>query len=306
MGVPRPSQMEPSISCVITTTRPWPEVATALASVYLQTLEAGGEVILADGTGRGLPSEHEFTQVRHLVSLGANVFVLRSLGLRAGRAPVVALTEDHCRVADDWVIAVLRAHAEHPEAALIGGAVLNGACDRLLDWANFLASNAACLPPLDVRRGPNVTGQANVSYKRHYLERYPDDALFEGRFRRELDRAGVRLIADERIRVEHVQTLRVAETLRLHFHDGRCVTGARRVDSPWGTRLGDLAKGLSWPVRVPVATARVVTRILLRKPAYRLVALASAPWLFGVMAFHKAGELVGAIAGPGLSPGRMR
>ncbi len=296
---------EPAISAVITTRVPWPEVAAALRSVYAQTLAHGGEVILADGTGAGLPHDHEFPAVRHLVYPGWNVFRLRAAALAAARGAIVALTEDHCRVAPDWIATILRAHAEHPEAAIIGGAVSNGASDRLIDWGNFLVSHGPYLPPMDVRAGVDITGQANVSYKRQVLDRYPEDALEEGRFRRDLVAAGVRLVADDRVLVLHVQSLGIAGTLLIHYHDGRCVAAAHQARVGLVDRLTTIVKGLLWPIRVPLASVRVIVRAM-RKAPVRRVALMSAPWIVALVAFHKAGELVGALAGAGQSPEHMR
>lgn len=301
-----PAADGPTISAVVTTTRPWPEIRDTLASLYAQTLAQGGEVIVADGSGLGLPPAHEFSELTYLPEPGATVFRLRSLGLRSARAPIVALTEDHCRVAPDWIACILHAHAEHPQAGMIGGAVLNGARERGIDWANFLVTNGPYLPPLDVREGPDVSGQANVSYKRRHLDRYPDDALHEGTFRRALARDSVPLVADERISVEHIQSLGIGETLMLHFHDGRCIAAAHQARSPAFRRLVTVGKGLLWPVRVPAATLRVLLRTFDTKPAYRRALLSSAPWLLPIVAFHKAGELVGALAGAGQSPDRMR
>jgi hypothetical protein len=291
---------DPTISVVVTTTRPWPEAEDALDSVYAQALALGGEVILADGSGAGVPAGR-YPELRRLDLRGSNVFRLRAAGLRAGRAPVVALTEDHCVADPDWCAAILRAHAEQPDAEVIAGSVRNGADRRLVDWANFLVSNALSLPPVAVREGPHVTGQANVSYKRRALAGYPEDAD-EPRFRGELvRRAGARALrADDRIAVAHVQSLSARETLLIHFDDGRVVAAARPRSLPaalWALAL---------PLRVPAAAARVVARTAWTRPPYRAVALKSAPWVLAVTAAHKLGELAGIVAGPGRSAERMR
>lgn len=291
---------------MITTVRAGPELRVALDSVYEQTLALGGEVILADGSARGFPDVGRFVHVRHLHLPGRHVFHLRAVALTAARAPVVALTEDHCRVAADWCRQTLRAHREHPEAAMIGGCIVNGAGERLVDWANFFVSNGPYLPPVEISQGPNITGQANVSYKRDVLDGYPGDALDEGAFRRGLDAAGARLLVDDRMVVEHVQSLTVLETLRIHFHDGRCVAAALRRRASFPRSLAALAMGLAWPVRVPAATARVVLRTLIGRPGLRSTVLRSAPWILAVIASHKAGELLGSLTGAGRSPDHMR
>jgi hypothetical protein len=296
--------MQPRLTVVVTTTQPWPECEIALDSVFEQATSLGGEVILADGGGDGPPSGR-YPGLRRIDLPGANVFRLRSVGLAAAQGPVVALTEDHCRVDPDWCAAVLRAHDEHPEAEVIAGSVRNGADRRLIDWANFLVSNAGALPPVTVRLGPDVTGQANVSYKRRALGSYPPDALDEGLFRRDIAAAegDEALRVDDRIGVVHVQSLSVADTLLIHFHDGRCVAAARQRRSP---SVRAVLWAFALPLRVPAASVRLLARTLWRRPGYRRVTLLAAPWLVAVTAAHKLGELVGSVAGAGNSPDRMR
>jgi hypothetical protein len=295
----------PALSVVLTVTRPWPQARAALDSLYGQACACDAEILVADGSRSGIP-RGSHPRARRLHRPGATVFELRSLGLRAAEGEVVALTEDHCRVAPDWCAAVLRAHREHPGAAMIGGALENGAGDSLVDWANFLVSNGAFLAPLANGPADRITGQANVSYKRWALAEYPPDAPDEGRHRRRLAAAGHQLLLDDGLRVAHVQSLGLVGTCAIHFHDGRCVVGARRRwSSAW--RLGlDLAKGMLLPARVVVATARVVGRTAIRRADLRRVAVRSAPCVLLVLGAHSAGELVGLVGGPGGSPARMR
>jgi len=295
----------PALSIVVTTTQPWPEVLIALDSLQAQARALDAEIVVADGSPDGPPPARH-AGVRWLRRPGASVFALRAEALRAARGEVVALTEDHCRVAPDWCAAVLRAHREHPDAAIIGGALENGATGSLIDWANFLIGNGAYLPPLG--RGPraDVTGQANVSYKRWALADYPTDALDEGAFRRRLVDAGHPLVIDDRLRVAHVQSLGLAATCALHFHDGRSVVGGRRA---WASRRRqwlDVAKAAAFPLPAVVAMLRVVTRAARRDQALRGVALRSAPLVLLILGVRYAGELAGVLAGPGDSPRRLR
>jgi glucosyl-dolichyl phosphate glucuronosyltransferase len=48
----------------------------------------------------------------------------RNAGIRAARAPIIAFTDDDVRVEPDWLAAIARAFAEHPEADVAGGRVL--------------------------------------------------------------------------------------------------------------------------------------------------------------------------------------
>lgn len=291
------------LSVVVPTTQPWPELRMTLEALAGQALEAGAEILVADGHGRGLP-DGGADGVRWLRQPGANVFELRARAIAEARGEIVAMTEDHCRPARDWCEQIVRVHAEHREAAVIGGAVMNGA-RGLVDWANFFISNEPAMPP---ERGPwraGITGQANVSYKRSALAGYPADPLDEGLFRIDLESRGLAL-NDPRVRVDHVQSLGLGGSCAIHFHDGRCIGASRRSHyGHWRLRV-EIVKDLMLPLRVPVATVRVIARAMRRHPSLRRTAVLGLPWVAAMTAFHAAGELAGVVAGPGDSPARMR
>ena len=183
---------------------------------------------------------------------------------------------------------------------MIGGAVTNGATSSSVDWASFLLGHLAAVRPPEEGGVESITGQANVSYKAAALTRYPEDALYEGRFRQQLARDGVAVRNDPRIVVAHVQPLRAIEACVLHFHDGRCVAASRR-----GTVV-QRANALAWPFAVPIATLRILRRTRRLGGPWFAHAVRALPWLVAMIAAHKAGEHVGTLRGAGRSPWRMR
>ncbi len=299
--------MRPPLSVIVATTQPWPEIRLSLDSFYSQACEAGAEIIVADATGRGLPDDACYPRARRLVSLGKTVFQLRALGMAESTGEVVAVTEDHCRVAPDWCAQILRAHREWPYAAVIGGAVENGATTRLIDWANFFASNDRFLPPLPAGQDGTATTQANISYKRRVIPcEYPALDILEKFYNERLRERGERIINDGRIIVAHVQSLGFWGSCLIHYHDARVVAGFYLPRISTLTRLLRIAKCLALPARVLIATTRITVRTMLRKPRHRRHALLSSPLIALLLCFHTAGELVGYLAGPGDSPSRMR
>src|SRR5258706_8817888 len=154
------SVSRPPLSIAIAATQPWPAARVCLDSLYAQARRAGAEIIVADGTGRSLPADSSYPEIRRLEAPGRTVFQLRALAMAAAAGEIVAVTEDHCRVASDWCEAILRAHREFPEAAVIGGAVDNGSTGCLADWANFLPSNDRFISPPPTGFTPDVAGQA--------------------------------------------------------------------------------------------------------------------------------------------------
>src|SRR4051812_49782617 len=106
---------------------------------------------------------------------GKSVFQLRRAAYRAARGDVVAITEDHCYVEPDWVERILAAHRRHPNAAAVGGAVLNNTDEKLVDWAAFFLTQGPFMLPLEHGVTERISCPANVSYKSYILDRPGSD-----------------------------------------------------------------------------------------------------------------------------------
>src|SRR5437588_9721913 len=134
----------PASSVVIACTVGRPYLDRCLAALHRQQGGIPAEIIVVDRVGDDVIRfvGHAYPGVRLIAADAArSVPELRALGIRAASGAVVALTEDHCIPPPDWLAAIRRAHASHPAPA-IGGAVDNGAADRLLDWAVFICEYA--------------------------------------------------------------------------------------------------------------------------------------------------------------------
>ena len=292
----------PPLSVVVASTRPWPELRACLDALLDQARTVGAEVIVADRDGAALPGPPAFPEVVRVREDGASVFRLRALGLLRARGEIVAMTEDHCRVRSDWCAAVLAAHRDHPTAAVIGGAVENGAASRLIDWANFLVANGPFLPPVRTGRARRVCGQANLSFKRAALPAgAPTLGVMEMLYTRALSARGAELVVESRLVVEHDQSLGLAGTCAIHFHNGRSIAGFRSRTLGAAGRLARLAGCTVLPA---VLFARTLATIA-RKPAHRTAGLASLPFVVLLVFCHAAGEAIGYVAGPGRSPQRL-
>ena len=163
------------LTIVIGTIQGWPEIRSNVASFRAAAEAVGGELIVADGSGR--PAPHPGETGPHetwLSEPGLSVFQLRRLAYQRAQGEIVAITEDHCFVGEDWGRLILQAHAEHPEASVIGGAVENAATGSLIDWASFFVVQAAFMPPLAAGPARRLAGAVNVSYKRRALEALAD------------------------------------------------------------------------------------------------------------------------------------
>jgi hypothetical protein len=293
----------PAITIVIATVQGWPDTRAAVASVEAAAAIVGGEVIIGDGSGHPPPAPGEIGPDTTWFQLkGASVFQLRAEGYRRSRAPIVALTEDHCRVEPDWATRILASHARHPEAVAIGGSVENGATGTLLDWASFFVVQAAFMAPIESGPTGRINGAVNVSYKRKGLaglDGFDGMGAMDVLHQRQLAEAGGTLVADDAIRCVHDQSLGAVGTPVIHFHAGRTMSGFRRVHMD---RRQWLRFSLTW--FVPAARLGRILAIGVGKP-HRRELIGSIPMMWWLLICQAAGQFVGYVAGPGDSPRRV-
>jgi hypothetical protein len=227
---------------------------------------------------------------------------LLEANLRQASHDVVAVTEDHCTARPGWVSAILRAHAEHPSAAAIGGAIENGEPHGGLRWASHLMNQSAHMAPL--RNGPasRIANEANVSFKRWALSDLDDHPLgfLTIAHLRSLAARGASLFNDDRIVVDHHEDLSPRATAIVHFDDGRTISAFRRRRM----ERGDWLRLLGAPALPLYRTARVVRTAVSRGRGRE--ALAAIPWLLLLEYCHEAGEVAGYLLGPGRSPHGLR
>ena len=294
----------PTLSVIIPTRRGWPATEPALASVADQAAAVGGEVLIMDSSGLPAPSglaPHVSWVPR---PTDESVFKLRAAGYQLARGEIVAVTEDHCRATPDWCRRILERHAEHPEAAAIGGAVDNGTPDHPIDWAAFIVTQfpyAAPLPNGPVKR---TTSATNLSFKRRAVDRIPKHAEFGAM---EIFDTGAILsdgdvlFQDDSIVVLHDQSMGFGGTSATEFHNGRLLGGFRRgiMDGRDWLRIG--AAGI-----MPFYRSARAVRVALGKRLPRQAVVSAIPYVVWLELCTSAGELVGYASGPGDSPSRLR
>jgi len=291
------------LTIVVGTIQGWPEIAGNLETMRAAARRAGGEVLVADGSGRAAPAEDLGPEARWISIPGASVFQLRAIAYQAARGEVVAITEDHCRVPADWGERMVDAHRRHPEAAAVGGAVENSATASRIDWASFFIVQVASVAPLRQPSPTRLAGAVNVSYKRHALAMLEDHdgmGAMDVLHQQQLRGAGERLLADDAIRVQHDQSLGFRGTTAIHYHAGRTMAGFRRQ------RMGPrewLRAGGSFVI--PWLRLGRIMAIGSGK-GHRGKLLASAPWMIWLLHAQAAGQFLGYALGPGDSPSKVQ
>ena len=172
---------------------------------------------MVDGHGGGLPDSElaRYPEVTRLLMPQASAVQMRTAAMLKARGDIVAITEDHRRLAPGWCRRILDAHREYPEAAAIGGVVENGSDETVAAWANFFISNGQSMPPVPNGIRSQIAMQASVSYKRRFLPREVSAmGKPEWMLNRDLRRRGETLVSDDRILVHHVQPYTLSQGLR--------------------------------------------------------------------------------------------
>jgi hypothetical protein len=290
------------LSVVVATNSPWPHARMCLDALTGQARAVGAEIILADGCGRALPEggDGAYPELTWLKAPGESAFRLRWLGMARARGEIVAVTEDHCRVRPGWCERIVEAHRDDPSAAAIGGAVENGTAQHLVDWASFFIANGPFMGPIENGEAERISLQANSSYKRRALPREEPANLgvMEMLHNQALRKQGAKLVADDRIVVDHLQCLDLRTFCALHFHNGRSIAGFRLQRMGRAERVLRLGSCLLLP---PVMLWRTLTSVL-PKRRFRDRVLLGLPAIAWLLCCHAAGELAGYLAGSGNSP----
>ena len=297
----------PPLSVVIGTGEGWPYVRNLVRVLRPQIESVDGELLIVDASGNAAPAADELgDHVLWLSREGApSVFALYAIGLREARGAIVATTEDHALPRPGWCRAILDAHAAHPEAAAIGGAIENGSQDTLMEWASYFTTQGPHMAPLGDHVVAMTTNEANVSYKREAVALVDDNdglgfmAILHNRW---LADSGAVLRVDDRMVVDHFETTGFVSTTSIHFHNGRSIAGFRRSD---GMSREDWVR-MATSLLLPAWRSVRVWRTGLAKGRLRRQLLASAPLALWLEYAQGCGSLAGYLLGPGNSPSHLR
>ncbi|MBI3769769.1 MAG: glycosyltransferase [Deltaproteobacteria bacterium] len=296
--------MTPPLSIIIAARDPWPALRECVDALYPQAIAIGAEIVIAVSGAHTLPPEprRRYPAITWLEELDGSVFSLRALALAHTHADIVAITEDHAWVTNDWCRRILEAHAGHPEAAAIGGVVENGATGTLIDRASFFVANGPFMRPIANGVVDTISLQANVSYKRRALPaRLPPLGFMQMTFNRDLSARGETLVADDRLVVQHVQALDWRRHSAGHFHNGRSIAAFRLERMSSALRL---LRALGCFVLPPVMLGRTLWTIGAKR-RYARDLVTAVPAMIWLLCCHAMGELFGYVAGPGDSPRRV-
>ena len=219
----------------------------------------------------------------------------RVAGIRAARAPIVVLAEDHCFPEPDWAASLLEAFEQG--CAAVGPVLRNGNPRTALSWANFLAEYGHWIgqPAGEVDQLPGH----NSAYRRELLLEYGADLVplmeAETVMQEVLRKRGERLLLQPKARADHFNFSSFRSSVRLRFHGGRMFAGHRVRGWPWHRKLMYL---IGSPL-IPFIRVWRISRLLGNSDECRLPKWRLLPVVMGMLIIDGAGELVGYLIGPG-------
>lgn len=268
-----------------------------LAALAPQWEALGVEVIVAHEEGslavEGLAARFPFARWV-AAPPGSAPARLRTLGVQASGAPVVACTEDHCTPSAEWCERILAAHAAGSEARVVGGAIDVPPSAPPEAWAAYLLDYSRYMPPLHV--APGQASDCNVSYRRASLDAVRTawaDEFHEHVVHAALSDIGVSLHVDASIVVVEERRVPLAPYLRERVDHGRLFAATRVAGAPAATRLRFAVQSFLLPATL---LARVVSRLRVRQ---RLGGVPNGAWprLAAAATAWSVGELAGYLTG---------
>jgi hypothetical protein len=286
----------PTLSVIVSTRKDPALLLAWMEGLADQVRRADAEIIVATCADR--ISAQGSVAVRHLPN--ASTFDCRAAGFSAAAGDIVAFTEDHCVVPDDWCARILSAFAARPDLVMLGGAVANGSTARIADRMNYWMTFAAYAPGQVTAQHPCIS---QFAVRTAAVGR----ALTPGELEADLIASWIEVPGaieiDPEMTVVHVQSHGFWKTLAVHFHNGRATGGysprcGRHRDTRWNEALRLAMQSGREHVRRTDTAFRRGGASLLAHGAYLLL-------IAPVLLCHLAGEFVGYRYGAGTSPHRI-
>jgi glycosyltransferase involved in cell wall biosynthesis len=289
----------PRVSVVIASLVGAPFIDDCLASLERQANDCDAEVIVV-ACG---PSEYaariacNFPWVRVISrTTRETVPELRKCGVEEAAGEVVAIIEEHCLAAPDWLSRLIEAHAGG-EYGVVGGPVVDYAYLRLRDWVVYFLEYNGYLPPW--REGEeHDLGCANIAYSRALLVKYQkclEDGYWEAGLHPRLIADGVKFRPVPQMQVHHSGPFDYGYYLQQRYWFSRAFAGCRSQQLPVSRKI---AYVVTAPLLPFLLLARMAKRIVGRHCQVRKFAQ-SLPLLIPAVFVYVAGEFVGYLAGPG-------
>lgn len=288
----------PQVSVVIASIVGAPFIDDCLASVFAQKNAPEFEVIVVDCRGPENVSRlsKRFPEARFIqLQKRETVPQLRRIGVEQARGQIVAVIEEHCLAAENWLAALSAAFTS--DYVVVGGPVDFRQDSRLRDWITYFVEYNSYLPPWADGDTLNV-GSANAAYRREtLLSNLPvlNDGYWEATLHPKLLAGGRKFRSVPSMIVYHRGPFDYLYYLRQRYLFSRAFSGARRPTISAAQRTFYL---LAAPAIPFLLLSRIASRVFARK-CYPNKFLLSLPLLIPAMTSYVAGEWMGYAFGPG-------
>lgn len=284
----------PDLSVVIGARQARRTIADCLRAITAQARDLRVEIIVADASTDGTAEivARQFPQVILVRgTAGALVPRLWGLAIAGARAPLIAVTTAQCIPAEDWLAAILREAAAHPECAGFGGPIDAPCGSAALDWALYFARYAAFMPPVGGGRSREIAGD-NAAYRRAALEWAWTErgrGFWETLVHHHLRARGEPLYLSPAVRVRAGPAGDAWDVARARFLHGRHFGSTR----PATSTAGRVVRALTAPALPPLLLFRIGRRVADHRPDWWCHYLRALPWLFLLLGAWSAGEVGG-------------
>jgi len=286
-----------SVSLVIASLVGPPFIDECIESVEQQAKSRGTEVIVvacgtAEYAGR-IARKFPWVRVIHRAER-ETVPELRLHGVDAATGEIIAVIEEHCLAAPDWLSRAVEGF-KGEECGVVGGPVVNRGYSRLRDWVVYFVEYNNYLPPWrDGER--HDLGSANIAYSRALLLKYREyltGGYWEAGLHPRLWADGVKFRPVPEMKVHHRGPFNYGYYLGQRYWFSRAFSGARKL--PLVRRL---AYFIASPVVPFLLLARMAGRVSDRNCHFGKF-IQALPLLIPALIVYTAGEFVGYLAGPG-------
>ncbi|NUT00295.1 MAG: glycosyltransferase [Sphingomonas sp.] len=259
------------------------------------------EIVIADRLQDDLTARirRDYPYVRLIdCPAGMTLTEMRTLAYEASKAPIVAVTEDHCVPTSGWAATIRQAFDRGgPDLVAVGGSVVNGVTDTGLDWATYLCEYSFFSPPVAQGESAILPGM-NVAYRRSALERVPRELLTSGFWETTVHplllENGGRFLSLNELVMLHKKRFSWGLFASQRFIYSRYFAGLRFGNAGFAKRALASVASLALP---PLLLMRAVKAARAKGLGGEM--LRASPYLLALYCVWAVGESVGALRGPG-------
>jgi hypothetical protein len=236
------SATQPDLSAILVTPDCYETIRKSIRSLSAQTVCRRLEIVIVAPSKRTLcPVEKDlegFHSVQ-IIEFGPiqTLAAPRAVAIRAARAPLVALGEDHAFPEPTWAEALISAHRQ-PWVA-VGSVFINGN-PGLMSWISIIMDYGRWLEPVVGGVTDDVAGH-NSAWKRDFLLGYGSalERMMQAPtiLHWDLQAKGHQLYLEPAAKVRHVNISRLPPFIFDHFCGARIFVAARAQNWSWFRRL---------------------------------------------------------------------